>query len=66
MINTEKPSDVSEYLSRHSNPGHSEIEQETQAQICETGTPTWVKHNIFTLYDHLQPPYRFSLEATRL
>jgi hypothetical protein len=42
------------------------IEQETQAQICETGTTTWVKHNIFTLHDHLHPPYRFSLEATRL
>jgi len=24
MRNTEKPSDVSEYLSRHSNPGHAE------------------------------------------
>jgi len=42
------------------------IVQETQAQICETGTTTWFKHGIFILYDHLHTPYRFSLEATRL
>jgi len=42
------------------------IEQETQVQICETGTTTWVKRNIFTLYDNLHPPFRFYLEAKRL